>query len=54
MIVSTIAELGPAFVEYGGVLLIVFYVFAIVGMEVGANRERAAPRATPRRGRARG
>ncbi|KAG8201376.1 hypothetical protein JTE90_016851 [Oedothorax gibbosus] len=34
VIVTTILNLGPSILTYGGVLLVVFYVFAIIGMEL--------------------
>ncbi|XP_055926309.1 two pore calcium channel protein 1-like isoform X2 [Argiope bruennichi] len=34
VIVTTILNLGPSILTYGGVLIVVYYVFAIVGMEL--------------------
>lgn len=34
VIVSTIMNLGPSILTYGGVLIVVYYVFSIVGMEL--------------------
>jgi two pore calcium channel protein 3 len=34
VVLDTIAQLGPAILTYGSVLLAVYYVFAIVGMEL--------------------
>ncbi|KFM81737.1 Two pore calcium channel protein 1, partial [Stegodyphus mimosarum] len=38
VIVTTIMNLGPSILTYGGVLLVVYYVFAIVGMEIFHNK----------------
>ncbi|GFT64455.1 two pore calcium channel protein 1 [Nephila pilipes] len=34
VIVTTILNLGPSILTYGGVLIVVFYAFAIIGMEL--------------------
>ncbi|GBM49311.1 Two pore calcium channel protein 1 [Araneus ventricosus] len=34
VIVTTILNLGPSILTYGGVLIVVYYVFAIIGMEL--------------------
>ncbi|XP_042904115.1 two pore calcium channel protein 1 isoform X2 [Parasteatoda tepidariorum] len=38
VIVTTILNLGPSILTYGGVLLVVYYVFAIIGMELFHNK----------------
>lgn len=38
VIVTTILNLGPSILTYGGVLIVVFYVFAIIGMELFHNK----------------
>ncbi|GFQ78929.1 two pore calcium channel protein 1 [Trichonephila clavata] len=38
VIVTTILNLGPSILTYGGVLIVVYYVFAIIGMEIFQNK----------------
>ena len=38
VVISTVAQLGPAIAIYGVMLLVVFYVYAIIGMEAYAGR----------------
>ncbi|PRD27579.1 UNVERIFIED_CONTAM: Two pore calcium channel protein 2 [Trichonephila clavipes] len=38
VIVTTILNLGPSILTYGGVLIVVFYIFAIIGMELFHNK----------------
>lgn len=38
IIVSTVMQLGPAITIYGIMLLVVFYVYAIIGMEAYGGR----------------